>query len=526
MEIINNKNEIISFKLKDEIIINGQLNKIKFICYKCKKEEIIQLRQIIRRNIILKQDTDLLCTSCYQKEHFKELYGVENPGQLEKTKKINSERDYTKQAIKTKKTCLEKYGAEKILSVPSIREKIKKTCLEKYGVESLLFLPEIRSKNPISKLEIREKIKKTCLEKYGVESVSQVKSILNKRRLTRFRNNSLRFNTNFYELLNEYNGVYLRKENCIEYLKYNFKCKKCNTVFESGIYNEPSCPICNPKPISSGEEEVYEFLKSLNVSIIKNDRSILNGKEIDFLINNLGIEYDGLYWHSEEKGAYSTYHLEKTEEALLKKINLIHIFEDEWIYKKNIVKSIIKNKLGIIENKYYARNLELKNINNKMAFTFFERNHIQGGSYGNINYGLFNNEEMIFCISFTKSRFNRKYNYEILRMASKLNSIIVGGFEKCLKHFKEIYKGNIITYVDRRYFNGNSYIRCGFEFSHNSNPNYYYFKDQKRFSRIKFQKHKLNNLLENFDPSLTEKENMKINGWNWIYDCGNSVFVN
>lgn len=46
-----------------------------------------------------------------------------------------------------------------------------------------------------------------------------------------------------------------------------------------------------------------------------------------------------------------------------------------------------------------------------------------------------------------------------------------------------------------------------------------------RESRNKYQKHKLKNLLENFDPKLSEIENMVNNGFDRIWDCGNKVFV-
>ncbi len=49
-------------------------------------------------------------------------------------------------------------------------------------------------------------------------------------------------------------------------------------------------------------------------------------------------------------------------------------------------------------------------------------------------------------------------------------------------------------------------------------------KNGKRFSRLQFQKHKLKNILENFDPNLTEWENMQLNGFDRIWDCGNLVF--
>ncbi|MBR5785906.1 MAG: hypothetical protein IKY41_04325, partial [Clostridia bacterium] len=57
-----------------------------------------------------------------------------------------------------------------------------------------------------------------------------------------------------------------------------------------------------------------------------------------------------------------------------------------------------------------------------------------------------------------------------------------------------------------------------------SAPAYYYIKDDIRYNRVKFQKHKLANLLEAFDPTLSESENMSINGYIKVWDCGNLCY--
>jgi hypothetical protein len=44
-------------------------------------------------------------------------------------------------------------------------------------------------------------------------------------------------------------------------------------------------------------------------------------------------------------------------------------------------------------------------------------------------------------------------------------------------------------------------------------------------SRNKFQKHKLIDKLEHFDPSISEYENMTNNGYYRIWDCGNNIYV-
>jgi hypothetical protein len=69
----------------------------------------------------------------------------------------------------------------------------------------------------------------------------------------------------------------------------------------------------------------------------------------------------------------------------------------------------------------------------------------------------------------------------------------------------------------------------GFSFLGDTNPNYFYFNDNddylKLFNRISFQKHKLTKLLENYNNKLTEWENMQLNGYDRIFDCGNKKFI-
>jgi len=101
-----------------------------------------------------------------------------------------------------------------------------------------------------------------------------------------------------------------------------------------------------------------------------------------------------------------------------------------------------------------------------------------------------------------------------------LNTKIHGAFSKLWKYRPE---GSIITYSDKRYFSGEVYRKFFTELK-DSDPSYWYIKDGQRHNRIEFQKHKLKDKLELFDSNLTEWENMQLNGWDRIYDCGNYCF--
>jgi hypothetical protein len=128
-------------------------------------------------------------------------------------------------------------------------------------------------------------------------------------------------------------------------------------------------------------------------------------------------------------------------------------------------------------------------------------------------------------MSFTKSRFNHKIDYELTRYANKRFCRVIGGAGKLLNYFIIQWKPeSIITYADMRYSQGNLYIKLGFNFDGITEPNYGYVIDGKIQSRQKYQKHKLEKKLEFFDSNLTEEQNMKLHDYYRIYDCGNMTF--
>lgn len=103
---------------------------------------------------------------------------------------------------------------------------------------------------------------------------------------------------------------------------------------------------------------------------------------------------------------------------------------------------------------------------------------------------------------------------------------VVGGASKLLAHFeKEQHPQSLVTYADRRWSDGDLYRKLGFVLAHKTKPSYFYVKNACRYSRIKFQKHKLKDLLEDYNEDLSEVQNMKNNGYTRIFDCGNYVFT-
>jgi hypothetical protein len=440
---------------------------------------------------------------------------------------------------KRKQTCLEKYGEEIAFKSSQVQETYKKNLKEKYGVENPFLVPEFKNK-----------AKQTCIDKYGHEVASLNKDISNKisEKLKGREPNRKNFIDIKWEKLLEYEKIsnmkplfdiqYLEdnKLNHIFKNKFQFQCTKCNSITEVYLSNGylPSCQCSDYKGYSLIEDEIINFLKQNGINnILLNRRDIIpNRLEIDIFLPdyNLAIEVNGVYWHSEAMGKYKDYHLYKTEKCLEKNIELIHILDYEWLFKKNIICSIILNKLILNQNKIYARKCVLKEIiDTKQLKMFLNENHIQGYTHSSINLGLFLGDDLVSVMTFSKNRFKKQSNeYEMVRFCNKLNHNIIGGASKLFKFFLKNYNNdnfNIISFADRRFFNGNLYLNLDFIFDKYTDPSYIYWKDNKILHRMSCQKHKLSKLLPLFDNNQTEYENMKNNGWKRIWDCGNIKFI-
>jgi hypothetical protein len=382
-----------------------------------------------------------------------------------------------------------------------------------------------------------EKSRATRLQKYGDPA---------------FRNREKGVRTlkaNFYKRLTSNDDVepLFSAEEYIESEKWSvfkWRCRKCGNEFESKFNynfkcrnkglpteNYVRCPVCHPPQLPDGvsdkERELFEFILSLDRTATRSRRDVIHPYEIDVYVQGrrLGFEFDGLYWHSDACKEKS-YHLNKQEACAAKGIRLIHVFEDEWDKKAEIVKSRVKNILGISEKRIFARNCSVRELNAREAGAFMNENHIQGNSAASVRFGLFYGGALVAAMTFSKCRFDKKHEWELSRFCCRLGHSVPGAAGRLLAHFEKKYRPkSVVTYADKRWSVGGLYLKLGFAHTHDSKPNYFYVdKRGNRLSRLLFQKHKLGKMLENFDPAKSEAENMKANGYNRIYDCGNMVF--
>lgn len=308
------------------------------------------------------------------------------------------------------------------------------------------------------------------------------------------------------------------------------------------------CPICTNKiSQSKAELELLDYIKDLYTGkVITKDRKILDGKEIDIYLPELklAIEFNGLYWHS-DKYKPKSYHIDKTISAKNKGIRMIQIFEDEWMAKKEIVKSKIRNILKLNdETKVFARKCEVVDITVSDKQTFLNTYHIQGVDRACIKKALSYNGKIVAVMTLCKPRISLGSNntnisdgeYELSRYATAIN--VVGGFSKLLKHITSEHPEitTIKTFADIRWtdMTNNVYTKNGFVLSNISNPSYWFFKRTStginfvREHRFKFNKQNLKiKFPDIYDDSKTEFEIMNsVKDYYRIWDCGNLVYIN
>ena len=296
-----------------------------------------------------------------------------------------------------------------------------------------------------------------------------------------------------------------------------FTLLNAQSHYSSTTNHFSGCPKCSGSGTSRPEQELANFVKSLGMTILENDRIIIKPQELDIVIPELkiAIEFNGSYWHSEQAGKDKNYHLAKLTKTMEAGYRLIQIFENDWIHKKEIVMSRLRHiLLKDTSIRLYARKLTFRVVPEEQSEEFFAKYHIQGPGLPGMAYGLFRDDELVACMGFGVTE---EKGIELLRYATAYN--IVGGFSRLLSNFKKCSPEvkSVISYSDRNWSIGEVYKKNGFKHIGRSTPEYFYSdRARNRISSIAMQNHKL----EIYDESKTEVENIIANGYHRIFDSG------
>jgi hypothetical protein len=325
----------------------------------------------------------------------------------------------------------------------------------------------------------------------------------------------------------------------IEYIKSNsnktvyelsMDLDTSNSVLLKMIHRNGLDDYVNIRPsYSSNELQLRQFIESIyNGKISYNDRSII-GQELDIYIpeKNLAFEFNGVYWHSDiYKDKH--YHQNKTIACTRKGIQLIHIFEHEWmnVEKRILIEEMIKSRLTTNKEKIYGRDTVVKEVTRDIAKEFIDTFHLKGYYQSDINIALYSDDEIVGMMTFGSPRFNTNYQYELIRLCYDSTKLVVGGLEKMFSYFIKTYNPqSIVTYSDLSKFRGQSYLKLGFkpvQPNPITEPGYEWIDAHNWVSltRYQTQKHKL--VASGFGTGeQTEDEIMKNLNFLKIYDCGN-----
>ena len=275
-----------------------------------------------------------------------------------------------------------------------------------------------------------------------------------------------------------------------------------------------------------------EILDSAGVEYIQRYRE--GFLEFDFFIPSckVGIETHGNYWHSYRKKDFDLglvdkeRHKKKAIKAVEKGYKLFQFFESEIITKPEIVEDMILVNLGFAK-KVFARECKVIELGKEEFLDFLGKNHLYSPVLCRYKFGLVSGKELVAVVGINKT----KYGYEIKRIASKRKKVVIGGISKILKFFIKKYKpeGPIRSFLDARFSSPRKNVlqAIGFDFVQWTPPNYYYIHPKERVTFLRrelFQKHKLKNILEKFDPQKSEIENVLTNGYWIIFDAGHLLY--
>ena len=423
-----------------------------------------------------------------------------------------------------KDNTFKKYGVKSTLELEEVKAKSVQTCLDKYGVV-----------NSMQYQGTKDKLKQTMLNKYGVENYTQTEE---------YKKRMLQTNLNKYGVPNhmqqdmEHFDIWNNKE---LFTKYLSSLSSKPTVYELQEFFNLTDRIVVYDKIHSWnlddfvnfhslrshyENDIIKFLKECGVENIQtNDRTILNGKEIDIYLPDykLGIEFNGDYWHSDIKKDYQDHngrslaHQQKSLLAESKGVFLFHIFEYEW--NDDIIQASIKNRLKtlLIKNniKIPARKCKIVTLTKAQKKEFLNENHIQGNDHSTIQYGLEYQGQIVSCMTFIHPK-NKKYTWELSRFCNQHGCVVQGGASKLFKHFVETLQpgDTISSYNDITKTKGDLYRILGFQCISINQPNYVWVNFQTRDIRTRYQ-----------EQEAGEVERMHGLGYHRLCDCGTKTWL-
>lgn len=414
-----------------------------------------------------------------------EKYGVDNVNQLQAVKdKISKKNSSEEVKEKRKKTCLERYGVDNVSKSDIVKDKIKDTFLARYGKSNAMQIQEFKDKYDWD--SIIQKRCNTMMERYGVTYSLDVPEVKQRVKDIHIR----KYGVPYFVMTESYRHPV--KSNVIS--KINQQFSKDLTCKD--IHNQLEFPV---------GDKVYDIhISNSNILIELNPTYTHNSF--------------GNHWNKE--GLKSNYHLLKTKNAELNNYRCIHVFD--WDNVEAIINQLLLEKTAI-----YARNCNIRIIDFKTAVEFESLNHLQGSCKGQtVCLGLYYDTQLLQLMTFGKPRYNRNYEWELLRLCTKSGYIVIGGASKLFKYFiKNYLPKSIISYCDRSKFTGEVYDTLGMKLHHTTEPSKVWSKGAEKVTDNLLRQRGFDQLFgTNYGKGTCNEELMLKYGWLPVYDCGQAVY--
>ena len=289
-------------------------------------------------------------------------------------------------------------------------------------------------------------------------------------------------------------------------------------------------PSCRLKGNSSKPNLEFNDLLLDNSIAFSREFPITN-KSFDFKVNDTLIEIDPTATHNSIVGIRDNpplpinYHKLKSQLARDNGYKCIHVWD--WDNKNKIVCSLKDKKV------IYARKCAIKEIPKYEVDEFLNLYHFQNTCKNQaVRLGLFCGGQLIQVMTFGKPRYNRKYQFELLRLCTKAEYKVVGGAEKLFKHFIDKYDPeSIISYCDLSKFNGDVYYKLGFSLKSEGVPtcHWYNMRTHRHILDSSLRAKGFDILLGKeygcFGKGASNEQLMLDHNFVKVYDCGQAQFI-
>lgn len=230
------------------------------------------------------------------------------------------------------------------------------------------------------------------------------------------------------------------------------------------------CPSCaSTSTASRHESDMADWIQSLGLTVVRNDRSVLGGLETDIYVPEKGacIEFNGAYWHADNIMIHPRLHEHKLARAEQAGLKMLFIWDFDWIKRPDMVKAHIRHYLGLADSpKRHARDGVIRIVANDAASNFYTEHHFQGAPNRAFpHYGLIQDGQMIACMSFDRAGARRKQveaaEWELVRFAA--NGRVRGAASRLFAAFRREFNPSVVwSFSDRQHFQGGLYATLGF----------------------------------------------------------------